>query len=80
LTETESKRRGTTLNYKRGKTGGSDMAGNYRRMGIALSIARKEVKKLTEMLQACHEANLLRMQALKDAGVPDPVDTGEEEE
>jgi len=56
------------------------MAGNYRRMGIALSMARKEVKKLTEMLQACHEANLLRMQALKDAGVPDPVDTGEEEE
>ena len=68
------------LNCKRGKTGGFDMAGNYRRMGIALSMARKEIQKLTEMLQACHEANLLRMQALKDAGVPDPVDAGEEEE
>ena len=55
------------------------MAGNYRRMAIALSAARKEMSKLTDMLQACHEANLLRMQALKDAGIPDPIATGEEE-
>ena len=55
------------------------MAGNYRRMGIALSQARKEMAKLTEMLGACHEANLLRMKALKDAGIPDPVTDGEEE-
>ncbi len=55
------------------------MAGNYRRIAIALSEARKENAKLTEMLHACHEANLLRMQALKDAGIPDPVTEGEEE-
>ena len=55
------------------------MSGNYRRMGIALSQARKEMAKLTEILHACHEANLQRMQALKDAGIPDPVNTEEEE-
>tara|TARA_R110000824_G_scaffold17199_3_gene70181 strand:- start:765 stop:932 length:168 start_codon:yes stop_codon:yes gene_type:complete len=55
------------------------MSGNYRRMGVALSIARKEITRLTEMLRACHEANLQRMQALKDAGIPDPVTGGEEE-
>ncbi len=52
-------------------------------MATALRKAREEMKKLTEihlkMLHACHEANLLRMQALKDAGIPDPVDGGEEE-
>ena len=56
-----------------------NMAGQYRRTAIALSVARKEIKRLTEILSACHEANLLRMQALEDAGVPDPVTTGEEE-
>jgi len=56
-----------------------NMAGNYRRMAIALSAARKEIKRLTEILNACHEANLQRMQALKDAGVPDPITAGEEE-
>jgi hypothetical protein len=55
------------------------MAGNYRRMAIALRTTRKENEKLTIMLQACHEANLLRRQALLDAGIDDPVDTGEEE-
>ena len=55
------------------------MSGNYRRMGVALSISRKEIAKLTEMLGACHEANLMRMKALKDAGIPDPVNTEEEE-
>ena len=61
------------------------MAGQYRRTTIAsklrnkLSVARKEIKRLTEILNACHEANLQRMQALKDAGVPDPVTAGEEE-
>ena len=55
------------------------MAGQYRRTAIALSVARKEIKRLTEILGACHEANLLRMQALEDAGVPDPVTAGEEE-
>lgn len=64
---------------EKNKTGERIMSGQYRRTAIALSVARKELKKLTEMLQLCHEANLLRMQALKDAGVPDPVDTGEEE-
>ena len=56
-----------------------NMSGQYRRTAIALSQARKELVKLTEMLGACHEANLLRMKALKDAGIPDPVDGGEEE-
>ena len=55
------------------------MAGQYRRTAIALSEARKEIKRLTEILNACHEANLQRMQALKDAGVPDPITAGEEE-
>lgn len=54
------------------------MAGNYRRIAIALSEARKENAKLTEMLHACHEANLLRMRALKDAGIPDPIGSEEE--
>ena len=48
-------------------------------MAAALRQARDEIKKLTEMLGACHEANLLRMQALKDADITDPVDGGEEE-
>jgi hypothetical protein len=56
-----------------------NMAGNYRRMAIALSATRKENKQLSVMLEACHEANLLRMQALKDAGITDPVTEGEEE-
>lgn len=55
------------------------MAGNYRRMAIALRTTRKQNEKLTIMLQACHETNLLRRQALLDAGIDDPVDTGEEE-
>ncbi len=55
-------------------------SGNYRRMAIALRATRKENEKLTVMLQACHEANLLRRQALLDAGIDDPVDTGGEEE
>jgi|TARA_R100000479_G_scaffold115884_1_gene58910 hypothetical protein len=55
------------------------MSGQYRRTAIALSVARKDLKKLTAMLEACHEANLLRMQALKDAGIPDPVTESEEE-
>jgi hypothetical protein len=59
--------------------GGMNMAGNYRRMAIALSATRKENKQLSVMLEACHEANLLRMQALKDAGITDPVTEGEEE-
>ena len=52
-------------------------SGNYRRMAVALRQTRKDNEKLALMLQACHEANLLRRQALLDAGIPDPV---EEEE
>lgn len=55
------------------------MAGNYRRLAIALSATRKENERLGVMLAACHNANLLRMQALEDAGVPDPLTEGEEE-
>ena len=46
---------------------------------VALREARNEMAKMAAMLEACHEANLLRMQALKDAGIPDPVTEGEEE-
>jgi len=52
---------------------------NIRRMAVALREARNEMAKMAAMLEACHEANLLRMQALKDAGIPDPVTEGEEE-
>ena len=52
---------------------------SIRRMAVALRQTRNELEKLTEMLGACHEANLLRIQALKDAGIPDPVTGGEEE-
>lgn len=55
------------------------MAGNYRRMAIALSAARKENRRLSVMLAACQNANLLRFQALEDAGIPDPLTEGEEE-
>jgi len=55
------------------------MAGQYRRTAIALSEARKKIKRLAGILHECHEANLLRLQALEDAGVPDPVTAGEEE-
>ena len=48
-------------------------------MAAALRQARKELKVAVEMLNKCHELNLLRMQALKDAGIPDPVNGGEEE-
>jgi hypothetical protein len=39
---------------------------------------RKENKKLVAMLEACHEANLARMKALKDAGIADPISDEEE--
>lgn len=52
---------------------------NIRRMARDLREARNEMAKMAAMLEACHEANLLRSQVLKDAGIPDPVNGGEEE-
>ena len=52
---------------------------SIRIMARDLREARKEMTKMAVMLEACHEANLQRMQALKDAGIPDPITGGEEE-
>tara|TARA_R100000458_G_C8275481_1_gene250540 strand:- start:3068 stop:3232 length:165 start_codon:yes stop_codon:yes gene_type:complete len=40
---------------------------------------KKRLASAMKLLEACHEANLIRMNALKEAGIPDPI-TGEEEE
>ena len=39
---------------------------------------REEVKQLRQVLDACHSANLIRIDALEKAGIPDPL--AEEEE
>jgi len=52
---------------------------NVRHMAATLRKLRAENKQLKTMLGMCHEVNILRMNALHEAGIPDPVNQEEEE-